>query len=146
MENEVKKSLNFIEEIVSSLTKEGFDEKILREIVVDEFHKTVNMLSLMANKPAFYKLATALARGYTQDAANKYSATELIDGAALDEVVDEFLDLYKLFDLPKNVNQNSIKLTPAYNMWSVKQYNNKKMTYKYIIIGIITMFICHLLL
>lgn len=38
---------------------------------------------------------------------------------------DEFLDLYKLFDLPKNVNQNSIKLTPAYNMWSVKQYNNK---------------------
>lgn len=85
---------NFIEEIVSSLTKEGFDEKILREIVVNEFHKTVNMLSLMANKPAFYKLATALARGYTQEAANKYSATELIDGAALDEVVDEFLDLY----------------------------------------------------
>lgn len=38
---------------------------------------------------------------------------------------DEFLDLYKLFDLPKNVNQNSIKITPAYNMWSVKQYNHK---------------------
>ena len=84
----------FIEEIVTVLTKEGFKENILREIVVDEFHKTVNMLSLMANKPAFYKLATALARGYTQDAANKYSATELIDGAALDEVVDEFLTLY----------------------------------------------------
>lgn len=29
---------------------------------------------------------------------------------------------------------------------TIKQYNNKKMTYKYIIIGIITMFICHLLL
>ena len=29
---------------------------------------------------------------------------------------------------------------------NTKQYNNKKITYKYIIIGIITMFICHLIL
>lgn len=32
------------------------------------------------------------------------------------------LSLYKLFKLPDNVNKNSIKLTPAYNMWSVKRY------------------------
>lgn len=38
---------------------------------------------------------------------------------------DTTLDLYRLFDLPKNVNTNSIKITPAYNMWSVKQYNHK---------------------
>lgn len=35
------------------------------------------------------------------------------------------LDLYKLYKLPDNVNRNSIKLTPAYNMWSVKRYNRK---------------------
>ena len=37
----------------------------------------------------------------------------------------EVLDLYKLYKLPENVNRNSIKLTPAYNMWSVKRYNRK---------------------
>jgi len=37
----------------------------------------------------------------------------------------ELLNLYKLFKLPENINQNSIKLTPAYNMWSVKRYNRK---------------------
>ena len=33
------------------------------------------------------------------------------------------VDLYKLYKLPENVNVNSIKITPAYNMWSVKRYN-----------------------
>lgn len=37
----------------------------------------------------------------------------------------ESLSLYKLFKLPSNVNKNSIKITPAYNMWSVKRYNRK---------------------
>lgn len=35
----------------------------------------------------------------------------------------DVVDLYKLYKLPTNVNTNSIKLTPAYNMWSVKRYN-----------------------
>ena len=35
----------------------------------------------------------------------------------------ETLNLYRLFKLPENVNRNSIKITPAYNMWSVKKYN-----------------------
>ncbi len=35
------------------------------------------------------------------------------------------LSLYKLFKIPENINKNSIKLTPAYNMWSVKRYNRK---------------------
>ena len=35
------------------------------------------------------------------------------------------LHLYKLFQLPKTVNRNSIKLTAGYNMWSVKRYNHK---------------------
>ena len=30
--------------------------------------------------------------------------------------------LYKLFKLPEGISKNSIKLTPAYNMWSVKRY------------------------
>lgn len=36
-----------------------------------------------------------------------------------------FLDAYKIYDLPKNVNRNSIKVTPGYNMWSVNRYNRK---------------------
>ena len=32
------------------------------------------------------------------------------------------MSLYKLYKLPSNINRNSIKLTPAYNMWSVKRY------------------------
>lgn len=36
-----------------------------------------------------------------------------------------FLDAYKIFTLPKNVNRNSIKVTPGYNMWSVNRYNRK---------------------
>lgn len=47
-----------------------------------------------------------------------YHIEEFADG-------DLSLNLYKLFDLPKNVNKNSIKITPAYNMWSIKQYKNK---------------------
>lgn len=37
----------------------------------------------------------------------------------------EMLNLYKLYKLPENINRNSIKLTPAYNMWSIKRYNRK---------------------
>ena len=37
----------------------------------------------------------------------------------------EVLNLYRLYKLPLNVNTNSIKVTPAYNMWSVKKYNRK---------------------
>lgn len=34
-------------------------------------------------------------------------------------------DLYQLYKLPDNVNRNSIKVTPGYNMWSIKRYNRK---------------------
>lgn len=33
--------------------------------------------------------------------------------------------LYKVFELPNGVNTNSLKVTPAYNMWSVIRYNRK---------------------
>lgn len=33
--------------------------------------------------------------------------------------------LYKLYKLPNTVNRNSIKVTPAYNMWDVKRYTRK---------------------
>jgi len=38
----------------------------------------------------------------------------------------EVLNLYRLYKLPPNVNTNSIKVTPAYNMWSIKKYNRKQ--------------------
>lgn len=37
----------------------------------------------------------------------------------------DFFNAYKIFTLPKNVNHNSIKVTPGYNMWSVNRYNRK---------------------
>lgn len=37
----------------------------------------------------------------------------------------ETIDAYSIYDLPKNVNRNSIKVTPGYNMWSVNRYNRK---------------------
>ena len=38
---------------------------------------------------------------------------------------DDVMELYKLYKLPSNINTNSIKITPAYNMWSIKKYNYK---------------------
>lgn len=38
----------------------------------------------------------------------------------------DILNLYRLYKLPANINTNSIKITPAYNMWSVKKYNRKQ--------------------
>ena len=35
------------------------------------------------------------------------------------------IEAYSIFNLPKNVNHNSIKVTPGYNMWSVYRYNRK---------------------
>ena len=39
--------------------------------------------------------------------------------------LDEKLDLYRIYELPQNVNKNSIKVTPGYNMWSIKKYTYK---------------------
>lgn len=38
----------------------------------------------------------------------------------------EVLNLYKLCKLPDGINRNSIKLTPGYNMWSVREYTRKE--------------------
>lgn len=43
--------------------------------------------------------------------------------------LDEFgfhgqtINAYSIYELPKNANHNSIKVTPGYNMWSVCRYN-----------------------
>lgn len=34
----------------------------------------------------------------------------------------DVLNLYRIYELPKNVNRNSIKITAGYNMWSVRKY------------------------
>lgn len=39
--------------------------------------------------------------------------------------MSDMVALYKLYTLPNGVNRNSIKVTPGYNMWSVKRYNRK---------------------
>ena len=45
--------------------------------------------------------------------------------------IDEFglhgetINAYSILELPKNINHNSVKVTPGYNMWSVYRYNRK---------------------
>lgn len=39
--------------------------------------------------------------------------------------MSDMISLYKLYELPNGVNRNSVKVTPGYNMWSVKRYNRK---------------------
>ena len=36
---------------------------------------------------------------------------------------DGIYDMYAVMEIPRNVNKNSIKVTPGYNMWSVIRYN-----------------------
>lgn len=39
---------------------------------------------------------------------------------------DGIIDAYAVMELPANVNKNSIKVTPGYNMWSVYRYKRKE--------------------
>lgn len=43
----------------------------------------------------------------------------------LDEYADSdgIYDMYSIIEIPDTVNYNSIKVVPAYNMWSIKKYN-----------------------
>lgn len=39
--------------------------------------------------------------------------------------VSDGTELYKLYELPEGTNRNTLKVSPGYNMWSVRRYNRK---------------------
>ena len=85
------KLAEFIQEITDFLTKQGFDNDISKIMAQRALVSTINMYGAMNEKSAFGRLATQLAIGLNEAAAKKYSATELINGKGLDEVVDAFM-------------------------------------------------------
>lgn len=86
------KLAEFIQEITDFLTKQGFDDDISKIMAQRALVSTINMYGAMNEKSAFGRLATQLAIGLNESAAKKYSATELINGKGLDEVVDAFME------------------------------------------------------
>lgn len=86
------KLAEFIQEITDFLTKQGFDNDISKIMAQRALVSTINMYGAMNEKSAFGRLATQLAIGLNEAAAKKYSATELINGKGLDEVVDAFME------------------------------------------------------
>jgi hypothetical protein len=86
------KLAEFIQEITDFLTKQGFDDDISKIMAQRSLVSTINMYGAMNEKSAFGRLATQLAIGLNEAAAKKYSATELINGKGLDEVVDAFME------------------------------------------------------
>jgi hypothetical protein len=86
------KLAEFIQEITDFLTKQGFDDDISKIMAQRALVSTINMYGAMNEKSAFGRLATQLAIGLNEAAAKKYSATELINGKGLDEVVDAFME------------------------------------------------------
>lgn len=86
------KLAEFIQEITDFLTKQGFDNDITKIMAQRALVSTINMYGAMNEKSAFGRLATQLAIGLNEAAAKKYSATELINGKGLNEVVDAFME------------------------------------------------------
>lgn len=86
------KLAEFIQEVTDFLIKQGFDGNISKIMAQRAIVSTVNMYGAMNEKSAFGRLATQLAIGLNEAAAKKYSATELINGKGLDEVVDAFME------------------------------------------------------
>ena len=96
-----------LNEVVDYLTKQGFEINLARNVTWTAFVSTVNLFGAMNQKSAFGKLAQQLAIGFSKKAAQKMSTTELLDGKALDETVDEFLTEYS--KLVNNDNLNGEK-------------------------------------
>lgn len=114
------KLTEFIQEITDFLTKQGFDSNISKIMAQRALVSTINMYGAMNEKSAFGRLATQLAIGLNEAAAKKYSATELINGKGLDEVVDAFMEEF-------------IKVTNNLKLSNGKYIINLKTLFNYLI-------------
>ena len=83
-----------LNEITNYLVQQGFELNLARHLAGSAFKATINLFGSTNPKSAFGKLAQQLAIGFSKKAAEKMSTTELLDGKALDETVDEFLTEY----------------------------------------------------
>lgn len=93
-EGDISKRDAFFTEVANFLIKQGFDAVVAKRISYKSIKETVNLFGAMNKQSAFARLAQQLAIGFSKKAAEKMSITELIDGKALDETVDEFLEEY----------------------------------------------------
>jgi hypothetical protein len=125
-----------------SIAKEEFESKSVFVSKVIDFDDLTSTIRLDASDMIFNNTRIDYFIGFDNevdkigwDAIENHKDHELFmfqkRHKILNYHVEEFahegmtIDLYKLYKLPKNVNRNSIKVTPAYNMWSVKRYNHK---------------------
>lgn len=114
------KLAEFIQEITDFLTKQGFDNDISKIMAQRALVSTINMYGAMNEKSAFGRLATQLAIGLNEAAAKKYSATELINGKGLDEIVDSFMEEF-------------VKITNNLKLSNGKYVINLKTLFNYLI-------------
>ncbi len=125
-----------------SIAKEKYEAKSVFVSKVIDFDDLASTIRLDATDRIFNHTRIDYFIGYDNgrskigwDAITNHKDHELFMFEKVHKIanyhVDDFgvrgdeLELYKIFQLPKNVNKNSIKLTAGYNMWSVKRYNCK---------------------
>lgn len=84
-----------IEEVINFLKSRGYkNEKIIKRCANEAFATMLAAYSNTGNTTAFGRLAEALARGFTEEGAKKYSTTQLLDGDDINEALDAFLEGY----------------------------------------------------
>lgn len=123
-----------------SIAKEEFQEQSVYVSKLIDFDDLTSIIKLDATDMIFNNTRIDYFIGFDNgkdkigwDAIENHKDHELfmfekrhkILNSSVDEAfgsLGETIDLYKLYELPPNINKNSIKLIPAYNMWSVKRY------------------------
>lgn len=83
---------NFIKEVTDFLIDRRYDGVTAKLMAQKAIVNVINMYGALNQKSAFGRLATQLSIGFNEKSAKKYSATELIDGKGLDDVVDDFIN------------------------------------------------------
>lgn len=84
----------FIQELVDFLVNRGYNKRVAEVSAKNQFTNIVASFAANDNKSLFNKLAKQLAIGFGENSAKKYSVTELLDGAGLNETIKEFIDEY----------------------------------------------------
>ena len=84
----------FIKELVDFLISRGYDNNVANVIARRQFANSATNIFVMRNKSQFAKLAQQLALGFTEEGSKKYSVTELLDGAGIDEALEDFIKAY----------------------------------------------------
>ena len=123
-----------------SIAKEEFETKSVFVSKVIEFDNLTSSIKLDATDMIFNNTRIDYFIGFDNevdkigwDAIENHKDHELFIFNKRHKILNYHIDsfaqksdtaeLYKLYKLPLNVNTNSIKVTPAYNMWSIKRYN-----------------------